>query len=130
VSSEANKDFVRRYLAALSGKPKPPELVSKYVDDRDLQQHIATFEAAFPRYELIVEDMVAEGDKVVVRATFKGTQRADFHGIPATGREAIADLMLIYQVVNGRVVAHWMNADRLSLLQQLGAIPEPETVSA
>jgi predicted ester cyclase len=67
--------------------------------------------------------MVAEDDKVAVRATFRGTQKGEFFGIPATGKEVTVSLMLIYRIANGKIVEHWMNADQLSLMQQLEAIP-------
>jgi predicted ester cyclase len=130
MSSEANKDFVRGYLGAISGKAKTAALVSQFVDDRELEDHIAMFEAAFPKYELLADDLVADGDKVAVRATFRGKQADTFQGIPATGRDVNISLMLIYRIANGRIVEHWMNADSLSLLQQLGAIPAPEAAAA
>jgi len=44
-------------------------------------------------------------------------------GIPATGKEATISVMLIYRIAGGKIVEHWMNADSLGLLQQLGAVP-------
>lgn len=91
--------------------------------DPDLKYHIQFFEAAFPRYELIADDMIAEGDKVAVRATFRGTHRGEFFGIDPTGKTVSIPVMLIYRIADGKIVEHWMNADQLSLMQQLGAIP-------
>jgi predicted ester cyclase len=123
MTNQTNKTFVQNYFTALSGTAKPEAIVNQYVDDADLKHHIELFEAAFPRYELIAEDMVAEDDKVAVRATFRGTQTGEFFGIPATGKEVTVSLMLIYRIANGKIVEHWMNADQLSLMQQLEAIP-------
>jgi predicted ester cyclase len=83
------------------------------------------FEAAFPGYDLEINDMVAEDDKVAIRATFHGTHRGEFQGIPPTGRDVSIPLMLIYRIASDRIVEHWMNADSLGLLQQLGAVPVP-----
>ena len=118
-----NKQFIERYLAAMSGNPKPADVVQLYVDDKVLEEHIAIFEAAFPGYELIAEDLVAEGDKVAVRATARGRHLGEFNGIPASGNEFSIPLMLIYRIANGRIVEHWMTADSLGLLQQLGVVP-------
>ncbi|UCE07152.1 MAG: hypothetical protein JSW07_03710, partial [bacterium] len=63
---EENKALIRQYLAALSGKDKPESIINIYVNDEKLKQHIKLFESAFPRYKLIIEDMIAEGDKVAV----------------------------------------------------------------
>jgi predicted ester cyclase len=123
--SEENKALIRRYFEALSGKDKPLEIVNIYVADKELKDHIVMFEAAFPRYQLIADDMVAEGDKVAVRATFKGNHKGELMGIAPTGKEVTVPLMLIYSIENGKIVEHWMNADQLGLMQQLGVVPTP-----
>jgi predicted ester cyclase len=107
--AEENKTLISQYLAALSGKDKPAETVDKYVADSDsaLKQHIALFETAFPQYELIAEDMVAEGDKVAVRALFRGTHTGEFMGILPTDKQVSVALMLIYRIENGKIVEHW-----------------------
>lgn len=125
MSTQANKETIARYLEAISGKPKPADLVARFVEDESLKEHIAFFEAAFPSYELHADDLVAEGDRVAVRATFRGKHTGDFQGIAATGREVAISLMLFYRLAGGRIAEHWMNADSLGLLQQLGAVPVP-----
>jgi predicted ester cyclase len=120
--SAENKALIQRYFEALSGKDKPAEIVNIYVADEELKQHIEMFEAAFPRYQLIAEDMVAEDDKVAVRATFKGFHKGDLMGITPTGKETAISLMLFYRIANGKIAEHWMNADQLGLMQQLGVV--------
>ena len=124
---EENKAFIARYLDALSGKDKSPAAVDEYVADADeeLKQHIAMFEAAFPRYELIADYMIAEADKVVVRATFRGTHQGDMMGILPTYRDVTAMGNIIYRIADGKIVEHWMSFDELGLIQQLTAPPEP-----
>ncbi len=73
--------------------------------------------------QLIAEDMIAEGDKVVVRSTFRGTHKGDLMGIPPTGKQVTMPLILIYRIADDKIVEHWMQADALGLLQQLGVIP-------
>jgi len=121
---EENKALIRQYLAALSGKNKPESIVNIYVSDEQLKQHIKLFESAFPRYKLIIEDMVAERDKVAVRATFQGIQKGELMGIPPTSKEIKISGMLIYRIANGRIVEHWMNFDNLGLMEQLDFIPK------
>ena len=127
MTTEENKALVRRYLDALSGKEKPAELVNQYVaeSDEDLRQHIAVAEAGFPRYELPPDDIIAEGDKVVVRATMRATHLGEFFGVPATGKEVTMPLIIIYRIADGRIVEHWIQMDVFGLMQQLGAIPMP-----
>ena len=123
--AEANKALIRRYFEALSGKEKPAATVEEYVGAQDdaLKQHIAMFEAAFPHYELIAENMIAEGDKVAVHARFQGTQTGAFGDVPPTGKQVSQPFMITYRIANGKIVEHWMNFDQLALMQQLGVIP-------
>ena len=130
MSVAENTRMVQEYLAAISGAPKTAELVSRFVADQELKDHIAMFEAAFPKYELTGEDFVSERDEVAVRATFSGKHLGEFQGIAATGREVSIPVMLIYQVAGGRIARSWMNADSLGLLGQLGVLPEPEPAPA
>jgi predicted ester cyclase len=128
-SPEQNKALIAEYFDAISGKEKPTALQEKYIADSDqaLKDHIDMFEAAFPLYELIAEDMIAEGDRVAVRATFRGTHQGEFAGIPATGYEVEIPVFLIYRIEDGKIAEHWMQADVMGLMQQLGALPAPES---
>ena len=67
--------------------------------------------------------MIAEGDKVVVRSTFRGTHKGDLMGIAPTGTQVTMPLILIYRIADDKIIEHWMQADALGLLQQLGVIP-------
>ena len=123
MSTEDNKAFIRRYFEAISGTDKPAAVVNRYVTDEELKHHIAFYEAAFPNYELLAEDLIAEGDKVVVRSTFRGSHKGDLMGIAPTGKEVTMPVMLIYRIADNKIVEHWMQADALGLMQQLGVIP-------
>jgi predicted ester cyclase len=126
MSTIENKAFVGRYLEAISGKEKTPELVNRFVadSDKELKEHIAFFEAAFPRYELIADEILAEDNKVMLRARFLGTHKRDFNGVAPTNKKVEIQLALIYEIDRGKIVRHWMLADQLGLMQQLGAIPK------
>ena len=113
------KTLVTDYLRTLSGQPKPPDVVQRYVADERLAKHIAECEAAFPSYEIVIEDLVAEGDKVVVRGEFRGVQRGPFAGIEPTGKSVGAGLIIIYAIASERIVDHWMQFDLFTLIQQL-----------
>lgn len=114
-----NKTLITDYLRSLSGFAKPPGAVAKYVADPELAKHIADVEAAFPKYELLIEDLIGEGDLVAVRGEFRGVQTGSFFGIEPTGKPVSAGLIIIYQVQNQRIVNHWMQFDKLAVLQQL-----------
>jgi steroid delta-isomerase-like uncharacterized protein len=82
-------------------------------------------QAAFPDMQVTLEDLVAEGDRVVARYTMRGTHRGPFLGVPATGREVRIEGIDILRLAGGKVVERLGLADALGLMQQLGAIPGP-----
>jgi steroid delta-isomerase-like uncharacterized protein len=79
--------------------------------------------ALAPRFT--IEDVVAEGDRVVVRWSNAGTHVAEFAGIPATGRSFTIAGIDIYRAENGLLCEHWHVIDQLSMLGQLGLLPAP-----
>jgi len=78
--------------------------------------------AGFPDYQTIIEDLIAEGDKVVARIKMTGTHTGKFMGIPATGRQISFTGIYIARIANGKIVEHWGEEDSVSLLQQLGVL--------
>jgi steroid delta-isomerase-like uncharacterized protein len=76
---------------------------------------------AFPDWKVTVDDIIAEGDKVVARATGQGTHRGEYMGIPPTGRFVTVSWIAIYRVADGKLAEHWQHIDELGLRQQLGA---------
>ncbi|HZP75081.1 MAG TPA: ester cyclase [Pseudolabrys sp.] len=76
---------------------------------------------AFPDWKVTVDDVLAEGDKVVARARGQGTHRGEYMGIPPTGKVVTVGWIAIYRVANGKLAEHWQHIDELGLRQQLGA---------
>jgi steroid delta-isomerase-like uncharacterized protein len=91
---------------------------------------IALFRTAFPDLVATADDVIAEGDRVVFRTHWHGTHLGDFFGIPATGKAFTLTAIDILRLVDGKAVEHWGNEDDLGMLQQLGLITFPGTVSA
>jgi steroid delta-isomerase-like uncharacterized protein len=77
--------------------------------------------AAFPDWKVTVDDIIAEGDKVVARATGQGTHLGEYMGIPPTGKLVKVSWIAIYRVADGKLAEHWQHIDELGLRQQLGA---------
>jgi len=125
MSTENNKAFVRKFLHALSGKDKPRALQDEYIaaSDEELKNHIMFFEASFPHYELIADDMIAEGDRVSVLARFRGAHKGDLMGIAPTDKEVNLPFAITYRLGGGKIVQHWMSIDRMALMEQLGVAP-------
>ncbi len=93
---------------------------------REGAKHFATMtRSAFPDLHLTIEDMIAEGDKVVMRGTWSATHEGEFMGIPATGKQVTVSQIDISRVADGRMVEHWGQFDALGLMQQLGVVPPP-----
>jgi steroid delta-isomerase-like uncharacterized protein len=94
--------------------------------DRDgVKQTVRAIRAAFPDVRFTADDVLEDGDTVVVRFTMRGTQRGDFMGIPATHKPIVVTGIDIVRFGAGRAVEHWHEWSGLGLLQQLGVLPAP-----
>jgi steroid delta-isomerase-like uncharacterized protein len=91
----------------------------------NFKQYMAVFHKAFPDMKVTVEDMVAEGDKVVARCHMTGTQTGDFMGAPATGKPVSIELIDIVRFTDGKCAEHWGLSDDAAMMQQLGIAPPP-----
>ncbi len=137
MSTEENKAVVRRFVEEVQGHHKL-ELVDQLFDPsyndhasgpgivpgiEGFKQFFGMMLRAFPDLHATIHDQVAEGDKVVTRKTFEGTHKGDYMGVPPSGKQVEIGVIDIFRVVNGRIVEHWMQQDRLGFMQQLGIIP-------
>ncbi|MGM9473784.1 ester cyclase [Pseudarthrobacter sp. YS3] len=76
----------------------------------------------------VIDDQIAQGDKVVTRLTATGRHERDLPGpLPATGAELRETAVAIHRVADGKIAEHWSNRDDLGLMQQLGVIQLPGT---
>ena len=80
--------------------------------------------AAFPDAIATIEDMVAEGDKVAIRVTWRGTHKSEFMGIAPTGNKIETTNTPIFRIADGKLAENWATIDELRLMQQLGVIPK------
>jgi steroid delta-isomerase-like uncharacterized protein len=143
MSTEDNKASVRK--AYETGNQGNPSLfVDTFIDPNQVdhsappgmpggiegaRQFAAMFWTAFPDLHFTVEDMIAEGDKVVARITLSGTQQGAFMGIPPTGKHVTITGIDINRIAGGKSVEHWFEMDMLGMMQQLGVIPAPGQTS-
>jgi len=118
-----NREFIINYFNAISGVEKPRELLEQYIDDEGLIGHIEYFEAAFPKYELFIDELTAENNRVVVTARIKAIHLGELSGIAATGKTVNFSFVIRYEIENNRIASSWMLADQMSLMEQLGVIP-------
>ncbi|KWX68590.1 ester cyclase [Mycobacterium sp. NAZ190054] len=78
---------------------------------------------AFPDLHVEVEDVIAQGDKVVCRNTVTGTHLGEYRGLPPTGKSVAYSEIFIFRFAGGRIAEIWGVVDVLSQLRQLGALP-------
>ena len=104
------------YRLHFPGMPGP-------IDGEAHKALVTMFRTAFPDWVEAVDDVIAEGDKVVVRVTGRGTHEGDFQGVPPTGRQVTATGVGIGRIEDGRIAEAWAAYDALGLMQQLGAVP-------
>jgi steroid delta-isomerase-like uncharacterized protein len=141
MSTEANKTVIRRFVEeifsrgdlALVDQLVAPQYVMHSTSSPEpirgpqgLKGLITTLRTAFPDLRLTVEDMVAEGDRVVDRFIARGTHRGELFGIPPTAKQVAWLGIAIHRLVGGQLVETWASPDNLGLLRQLGAVPPPE----
>ena len=88
----------------------------------DVKAFVAMVRSAVPDIHFTVEDLLAEGDKVIVRWSASGTHTGVLMGIPPTGRRGMVTGTIIFRVVEGKLVQSWMNWDTMGMLRQLGLI--------
>lgn len=88
-----------------------------------IKESIAMFRRAFPDLHFMIEDQVAEREKIVTRYTVQGTHLGPLMGIPATGKQGTITGIDIYRITDGQIEEAWSNWDTLGLLQMMGVIP-------
>jgi len=135
VSAEENKELARRFFEEIWNQADEAA-IDRYIaeqaagNDPDFGAGREAFRAqwrkwhaAFPDLHFQIDDLVAEGNKVVTRWTLTGTHQGDFMGIPATGRAVRVAGMSLDRIENGQIQEGFDGWDALGLRQQLGAIP-------
>ena len=134
--SEENKAVVRAFVQECINKRDPSAgdrfLAPNYIDHtpgpdetptRDgFKREFAAFLQSFPDMHTIIEDMVAEGDKVAMRISATATHKGEFLGFAPTGKRIIVQGIFIYAVRNGQIFEQWEMLDSLGLMQQLGIV--------
>ncbi len=94
-------------------------------DREGYKQFFAAVHSAFPDFPSTLEDMIAEGDKVVQRFTVRGTHKGEWMGIAPTGKQIEVGGIAIHRLAGGKIVEDWVSMDMLSMMQQLGVAPPP-----
>jgi predicted ester cyclase len=139
MSTEHNKALARRILEEIVtrgnmsladeliapdyvGHPTPPGMPP---GREGLKLTFTMYLSAFPDMKTTIDDIFAEGDKVVFRATHSATHKGEFMGIPPTGKSVSFEEISIMRFAEGMCAEYWGLTDSMTMMQQLGAIPAP-----
>ena len=87
---------------------------------------VSMFRGGMPDLKVVILDMIAEGDRVMVRYKIEGTHEGDLFGVPPTGRRISIESITVERVSEGKIREHWRVTDTLDMMQQLGAVPAPQ----
>jgi steroid delta-isomerase-like uncharacterized protein len=135
---EANKAIVRRWMEEVWNRGNlavldeliGPDYVLHGAADPDAprgpegaKQITAAFRAAFPDMRGTIDDLIAEGDKVVCRWTAQATHQGSFAGVPPTQRPVTFSGIEIVRIAEGRIAEGWDEVDIAGILDQIGAAP-------
>ena len=139
-----NKAVVRRFFEellstdnfALADELLSPEFRFYFAgspDPMDLERYkefLRARRAALPDRHFVVEDMIAEGDKVSARFTMRGTHKGELRGIAPSGREVTMTGIDMIRLSKGKMVEDRVEVDQLGMMRQLGVIPSPQQAEA
>ncbi len=137
---EQNKELIRNFFEewnnrdmdklneryAPNAKYHHPSLGAASVSFEEAFEGIKMFWQAFPDLAVDIKDLIAKGDKVVVRFIGRGTHQGDLGGIPAAGNKTEAAAIEIFHIENGKIIEAWEISDSLGLMMQLGMELKPK----
>jgi|SRR5690606_4868878 len=122
MTTEQTHQFIEDYFTAIR-REKSEATLNKYIADPELKTHIELTEKGLPNYQLTAIDIIAEGEKVAVRAMAEGVHQGDLFGVPPTGRNVSFEFLIVYEIKNQKIVDHWLQFDTMNLMQQVGVKP-------
>ena len=129
MSAEKNKALVRREQQELwkhTGNLDAAEELFAAEQAEAARQEAAGYRRGFPDVANTIEDLIAEGDKVVARWRSRATHQGEYMGIPPTGNEVEVTGITLYRIEGGKIAESWNFEDKFGLLRQIGAFSEPE----
>jgi steroid delta-isomerase-like uncharacterized protein len=144
VGTEENKEIVRRsaeepwtgnigildellapdYIGHDPSQPEPTRGIA------GAKEFIQQYISAFPDARVTIDQQLAEGDYVTSKWMGRGTHKGELMGIAATNKQVTVTGITISRIANGKVAEEWTNWDTLGMLQQIGAVPAPESIQA
>ena len=139
MSAEESKAIMRRFWDAweqgnveLLDELLAPEYINHTLAAPDLppgpegvKEVVSMFRGAMPDLRVVIEDMIAEGDKVATRYALEGTHRGELFGAAPTGRQLSIKSITMERVSEGKIIEHWRVTDEVGMMRQLGVFGAP-----
>jgi len=140
MSAEANKNLIRSYVETWNrgdfqglteywSSDMRHHTRTQSHDFDEVKKIVGSFMTAFPDLQWQIDDIVAEGDRVVTRMTAQATHTGSYMGLPPTGKKINCSVLGIARVDDGRIAEHWGVTDELAMMSQLGLLPEEYLVA-
>jgi steroid delta-isomerase-like uncharacterized protein len=138
MSTEESKTLASRWMEEVWQKASPiamdellaPDFSFNYPppgvepNRETYKQGVNSFHVGLPDIQFTTEAMVAEGNKVAVHWTGRGTHKGEFWGVAPTGKQVTMGGISIIRIEGGKIVEEWGYMDMMGLMQQLGPPPE------
>lgn len=121
---QENKELIRRYNEKIwngHDLEKARDYLGGDQIDENIE-HVKQFLTAFPDVHITIDDLIAEGDKVVARLRASATNTGPFAGQPPTGKKVQIQSIRIYRIADGKIIDTWAMQNRLELMEQLGLV--------
>jgi steroid delta-isomerase-like uncharacterized protein len=143
--SEANKALCRKYIEEVWNNRNLAAIdeyfAANYIDHdpsspdfgkgpESVRKRVSHYLTAFPDLRFTIDDLIAEGDRCVIRWTVRATHRGELRGIAATGKQVTIAGTTTIRIANGKFIEAYANWDALGLMQQLGAVQRQAAVRA
>ena len=113
--------YLELYAEDLTVHGYPPGVEGK----AGVSEFYRSFRNAFSDFELTIEDVLTDGDKVAGRYKIRGTHSGELMGVPGSGSKVDLDGQSFFRFQDGKVVERWQAMDGAALLTQIGALPAP-----
>lgn len=136
MSMESNKDLVRAYFVAFRDRDvtwwdrfiapdfvrHDPGLDFEVRGPAGVAKLAEVLHGGLSDIDMRIDEVIAEGDRVLARLRFQGRHTGEFQGVPATGKAVDIAVMDFFRVAGGRLAEHWALMDNLTMLKQIGAV--------
>ncbi|MBL7862715.1 MAG: ester cyclase [Cyclobacteriaceae bacterium] len=118
-TTKLNKELIIRFVNELNAVKKERHHIEQFVADEVLVQHFLFFDHLFPGNELLIDELTAEGNRVILRTRMKGRHDGTLKGISATHRSIEYPMVFGFEIERKKIIHHWLLADQAKLLEQL-----------